>query len=366
MSPLRIFLKAMTLVLVVSLLFVFVDPMSLGKLTFYNHVFPGRERLPFGEDQQHAYNLSLYNVEAMLASQAVSVSVPHDGEFRVFLLGDSSVWGILLRPEQTLAGVLNAQGMTLCGRPARFYNLGYPTLSLTKDLMLLDQAMRYQPDQIVWLTTLESFPRETQLAAPILANNTQLARGLISRFGLNLDPHDRNLVEPTILNRTLVGQRRNLADLIRLQLYGLMWTATGVDQVYPADYASARTDLARDQTFQGRTPPDLDSASLSFDALNAGFERAGETPILLINEPILISQGANSDIRYNFFYPRWAYDQYREMMANRAQEFGWRYLDFWDLIPAVQFTNTAIHLSPAGEQTLAAKIASAVMQSACR
>ena len=35
-------------------------------------------------------------------------------------------------------------------------------------------------------------------------------------------------------------------------------------------------------------------------------------------EPMLISAGKNSDIRYNFFYPRWAYDEYRRQMAERA------------------------------------------------
>ena len=37
--------------------------------------------------------------------------------------------------------------------------------------------------------------------------------------------------------------------------------------------------------------------------------------MLLVNEPMLISNGANSEIRYNFFYPRWAYDEYRSMLA---------------------------------------------------
>ena len=58
----------------------------------------------------------------------------------MLLVGDSSVWGTLLRPEQTLAGQLNAAGLTACGaqRHVRVFNLGYPTLSLTKDLMVLD------------------------------------------------------------------------------------------------------------------------------------------------------------------------------------------------------------------------------------
>jgi len=298
----------------------------------------------------------------MIAAGGVATDVWDD---RVFLLGDSSVWGTLLNPEQTLAGQLNAAGLTLCGKPARFYNLGYPSLSLIKDLLLLDQAMPFQPDHIVWLTTLESFPRESQLSAPLLANNPGRARDLIDRFDLSLNPRDPSLVEPTFFGQTLIGQRRNLADLIRLQLYGVMWAATGVDQTYPKDYDRAAIDLAPDEEFHGRTPPALDRESLALDVLEAGFRIAGDTPIMLVNEPVLVSEGANSDIRYNFFYPRWAYDQYRDLLVARAAENGWNYLDLWDLVPAGEFTNSAIHLTPTGEALLAGRVA-ASLEGSCR
>jgi hypothetical protein len=255
--------------------------------------------------------------------------------------------------------------LTLCGKPARFYNLGYPSLSVTKDLMLLDEAMRYRPDHIVWLTTLESFPKEDQLAVATLANNPRRARDLIARFGLALDPHDSNLVEQSLFDRTLIGQRRDLADLLRLQLYGAMWAATGVDQTYPQDYERAAIDLPADEQYHGRTPPALNPDTLAFDALEAGFRMAEDTPLMVVNEPILVSQGANSDIRYNFFYPRWAYDQYRTLLASRAAEHGWEYLDMWDLVPAQEFTNSAIHLTPAGEALLAGRIAAA-LEAGCR
>jgi hypothetical protein len=84
--------------------------------------------------------------------------------------------------------------------------------------------------------------------------------------------------------------------------------------------------------------------------------------MLLVNEPMLISDGANSNIRYNFFYPRWAYDEYRSMLAKQAQARNWQYLDLWDLVPAEEFTNSAIHLTPAGEKDLATRIAAALQQ----
>jgi hypothetical protein len=94
MSPLRILLKATVLVVLISFLLAFVDPGVLGRITLYNRLFPGRERLPFGENQRVAYNLSLYNVDAMLASHVVEGSAADDGTYRVFAatigLGDTA------------------------------------------------------------------------------------------------------------------------------------------------------------------------------------------------------------------------------------------------------------------------------------
>ena len=83
-------------------------------------------------------------------------------------------------------------------------------------------------------------------------------------------------------------------------------------------------------------------------------------PTLLVNEPMLISNGANSDIRYNFYYPRWAYDAYRQQLAEYIQRTGHNYLDLWDLVPMSEFTNSAIHLTPAGEKLLAEKVGAAL------
>ena len=68
--------------------------------------------------------------------------------------------------------------------------------------------------------------------------------------------------------------------------------------------------------------------------------------MILVNEPMFISRGKNSDIRYNFFYPRWAYDQYRELLAEAAEKNGWRYLDVWDSIAPEEFTE--VHSGPDG------------------
>ncbi len=82
----------------------------------------------------------------------------------------------------------------------------------------------------------------------------------------------------------------------------------------------------------------------------------------LINEPILVSEGENSDIRYNFFYPRWAYDQYRHALSAQAEGAKWTYVDLWDIVPGVEFTNSALHLTPEGMEIFYEAVKPSLMQ----
>ncbi len=361
----NVLIKGLVLFLLFDLVLAGVNPAALGKLSLYNHLFAGRQRFPFGEDSSQSYNLSLFNLDAMFASLDLAAGPKPENEYRVIIIGDSSTWGTLLRPEETLAGQLDAAGLSLCGKTIRVYNLGYPTISLTKDVMVLDYALRYQPDLIIWPITLEAFPVENQLTSPIVANNAVRVADLIARDHLPLDPHDPALVHPGFWGSTLIGQRRALADLFRLQMYGVLWSATGIDQTYPTDYPPAQTDFNTDITFHDMQPSILDANQLAFGVLEAGLRIAGATPVVLINEPMLVSVGENSDLRYNFLYPRWAFDQWREMMSARAEVGGWNYHDLWNIIPAGEFTNSAIHLTPAGESILAGQVEQITLQQSC-
>jgi hypothetical protein len=364
MKTLNILIKGLFLFIIINLLVAVWQP-RLGRLSAYNAILPGRERLPFGENSAKAYNLSLFDLDAMFASHTINGDRKQDNEFRVLLIGDSSVWGILLKPQETLAGQINAANLSACGKNIRAYNLGYPTISLTKDVLLLSYGIKYQPDLILWLTTLEAFPLEKQLASPLVANNREALNSLQGRYGLEFDPNDPAFVQKNSWDKTIVGEQRALADFFRLQLYGVMWAATGIDQTYPTDYARAQTDLDTNVKFHEAGPPVLDAKSLAINALETGVRIAGKTPLVIVNEPMLISTGKNHDIRYNFFYPRWVYDQYRDMMARLSMKNNWNYMDLWDIVPANEFTNSAIHLTPSGEKILAEKLAP-VIKTMCK
>jgi hypothetical protein len=360
----NVIIKGLALFVLVNLVFAWAQPLAaLGRLSAYNRLFPGRLRLPYADDPSRSYSLSLFNLEAMFASHEIEAGAKPAGEYRVVFIGDSSTWGYLLPPTQTPAAYINAAGHTLAGgRRVRAYNLGYPVMSLTKDLLILSYAMRYQPDLIVWPLTLESFPNDKQLFPPLLLNNPGPVGELIQAYGLNLDPGDIPRREHSFWGQTLAARRRDLADLLRLQLYGPLWAATGIDQNLPETYTPRLEDLSADLSFHDLQPPRLLAEDLAFDVLEAGLELAGETPVLLVNEPMFISHGQNSDLRYNFFFPRWAYDDYRQMMAERSQASGWNYIDLWNRVPATEFTNSAVHMTPEGTELFARLVGEAILK----
>lgn len=359
----NVVVKALCLFLAANLVFGLARPHSfLGRISAYNRLFPGRQRLPYGDDPSRAYNLSLLNLEAMFASHELAAGPKPPGEFRVLLIGDSSTWGFLLPPEQTLSAHLNAENDDLAdGRRLRAYNLGYPVMSLTKDLLILSRALQYQPDLIVWLLTLESFPYDKQLFPPLLQHNPQPVRALITTHQLELDPFDSQLAAPSFWEMTILGSRRDLADLFRFQLYGVMWAATGIDHDIPEKYTARQEDLPADESFHNLPPPHLHPSDLAFDILQAGVKISRDTPILFVNEPMFVSQGENSHIRYNFYYPRWAYDDYRRLMAEQSKRNGWLYRDLWNAVDGTEFTNSAVHLSPQGSAEFAEQVGQAIL-----
>ncbi len=358
---LRVLIKAAALFVVVNLLFAVLNPLpTLGQVSVYNRLVPGRQRLPYGE-QPEAYNLNIDSLEAMFSSHEIDQPKAPD-EYRILIAGDSSVWGILLRPDETLSAQINAAALTIDGRRVRAYNIGHPILSVTKDLMLIDHALRSEPDMIIWLVTLQSLPANAQLTAPLVRNNAPTVRDLANRYDLPLDPDDPQLVTPDFWNQTLIGQRRAVADWWRLQLYGFSWALTGIDQVY-RDYTPRSNDLEPDATWRSLTESDgLAREDLFLDVFDAVYQTG--IPLWIINEPIYIADGENSDLRYNFWYPRWAYDHYRDLMqqtADRAAaENRWNYLDLWDSIAPDEFTDSPVHLTPSGTRQLAQDIIAAL------
>lgn len=365
MFAIRVVFKAGIIFALINLLYALCNPMPvLEQISIYNSLVPGRERLPFNDyaNLNQAYNISITSLDPMMRSHVVTGPKPED-EYRVLLLGDSGLWGSPLTWEETLSARINAAGYTLPdGKYIRTYNLGYPFTSVSANLLILDYAMDYEPDMIVWFITLDSIYRQSTLTAhPIVIDNLERMNNLSKQYNLDF-PLDN--AQPTFGEQLLYKQRRKLADLIRLQLLGVPWGMTGIDSSYPTSarsfaLADDLEDIVEYKTF---LPPTLPPDVVGFDILMAGLARAGDTPVLIVNEPIFIADGKNSDLRYNSYYPRWAYDAYREIMAEKAAAHNWYYVDLWNSIPRDEFANTPLHPNLEGHQRLSDLIAPEIMQ----
>lgn len=153
---------------------------------------------------------------------------------------------------------------------------------------------------------------------------------------------------PNILDKIL-NQQRTLFHIIRYQVFPLIQLATDVDQI-PGPPEVMSTGLTNETIFEKLKPPTLPKSVVSLDQVQDFYDLAGKTPVLMINEPMLILSGIpNSDIRNNSYYPRWAYDQYRKYLGEAAFKNGWNYLDLWNAFPPGYFSDSPLHLTPDGE-----------------
>jgi hypothetical protein len=364
----NVLLKTTTLFIGLNLLYAALNPLpGFSQLTFYNSLLPGRERLPFAENPADAYSISLHRLEGIFASHRIAHTQKQEDEFRVIALGDSGVWGWLLDNDQTLTACLNRGNyLTPDGRTMRVYNLGYPVTSVLKDALILQQALRYRPDAVLWLTTLQALYKDEQLRHPIMRNNQDLARAFIEQYELDLNTNDLP-AEPGFWRRTIIGHRRELADLLRHQIYGIAWMVTGVDHTNPKFFEARIENLLAGEDIPTRGYIEVGGdlkPYLSFDVIGAAITLAGEAgvPVLLVNEPIFRTSGVNKETRYNDLYPRWAYDDYRRLLNNEATAHGWHYLDEWEAVPNDQFTDYPLHYTPVATCEFAGLLAPEILR----
>jgi hypothetical protein len=352
----QLLLKILVLFAAFNVLYFVAQPLSaLNHVTIYNWLVPGRTRLPFGEYPAESYNISVESIDQMLASHTIAAPKAAD-EYRVVMLGDSSIWGYLLQPDQTQTACLNNLHLTTpSGLKVRVYNLGYPKLTVMKDFLILRHALAYKPDLIIWSTTLASLYPSDQLDFEVITAQHDELTAVVNQYHFKLYQWPLPAVKmPTWFDHTFFGQRRELADWLRYQLYGLGWAATDIDHTVPKLVTPHPTDLGNSDQMLLVEPMlmhvsgdhKLLEQDLSLDIVKAGIQTAAESniPVLLINEPMYRSN--DSPVRWNFYYPKWAYDSYRDVMKSVTAHEGWPYLDLWDAAPTDQFTDTDFHMTP--------------------
>lgn len=345
--PLRVLVKALCLFVVVNLVYALVN-LQGANVSGYNVLFPGRTRLPFGISGD-PYTVSVDDVDTMFASHLISAPKVA-GEYRIVLIGDSSVWGEGLSAHQVISEQWNEMHVACGEKVVRAYDLGYPHPSVMKDVVILDKALEYEPDLVIWFVTLNTLI--SQRLNPFLAANIDRTVNLVNAHDIPFRQGRKLANESSFFEKTLIGQRSNLARRIKLEMLGVIWTAAHADTNPLAPEEPVNYDIGNDPRYRDMEPPTQIKDMLLFSALSAGQSMAGLTPVLIVNEPMFIAPGAETRVRYNAGYPRWAYDQYRKAIAAQAQSADWKYLDLWNVIPPQYFLDTSLHLGAEGERLL--------------
>jgi len=369
--PLRVLLKATFLFVLLNVAFALADP-PVGKITLYNYLIPGRLRFPYEQEPAFyfiGYNAPIYeDYDAMFGAHVISKRKSAD-EFRLLLLGDSATWGVTVQANEMLSEQINRLHIQTCdGRTVRAYNLAYPFSSLTRDLLVLDKAMEYEPDMVFWLITLSTLEPKT-VERQFIAPHWERYLWLANKYKLRSSHFREPIQEPSLWERTIIGQRKRLKNIVFTQALGILWTATGIDNhegLQPED-SPPGTDVGSNLDYQGRMPgkSSASAEALMMEALSAGVNLAGDVPLIVINEPIFVASGDNHEIRYNEFYPRWVYDDYRQFMREwmKGQNFKW--LDYWNAIPPEEFSDQYFHRNSSGERRFAELLASEIKKLVC-
>jgi hypothetical protein len=369
--PLRVLLKAMILFVVLNVVFALINP-PVGKITLFNYIVPGRLRFPYEQEPEFyfvGFNAPIYeDYDAMFGAHVISRRKPAD-EFRLLLLGDSATWGVTVQANEMLSEQINRLHIETCdGRVVRAYNLAYPFSSITRDLLILDKAIDHEPDMVFWLITLSTLePKtvETQFIAPHWQRYLRLA----NTYKLRSSHFSQPIQEPSLWEKTIIGQRKRLKNIVFTQALGILWSATGIDnhEGLQPEGPPPSTDVGNNLDYEGRLPGESSATaeSLMTEALSAGIKVAGDVPVVLINEPIFVANGDNHLIRYNEFYPRWVFDDYRQFMLGWMKQQNYKWLDFWSAIPPEEFADQVFHRNSSGEKHFAELLAPEIKKLVC-
>jgi len=369
--PLRVLLKAIFLFVILNVIFALSNP-PVGKITLYNHIIPGRLRFPYDKDPSSSfvgYSVPVdADYDAMFGEHVISQKKPAS-EYRLILLGDSATWGFGLPSDETLSEQINRLHIITCdGRIVRAYNLAYPFSYVTRDLLILDKAMEYQPDLVLWLITLTTLvPKveETEFIAPHWERYLELA----DTYNFQSSHFSPLIQKPSFWQKTIVGQRKRLKSIALTQLFGILWAGTGIDnrKSFQSEPGLPDSNVEGDLEYEGWLFADRPALidSLLMDVLSAGFDVAGEVPVVLVNEPIFIANGKNHLVRYNGLYPRWAYDEYRQFMLEWTEAHSYRLLDYWNAFPPKEFYDPIFHLRLSGVKQFAKLLAPEINKLVC-
>ena len=334
-KPLRVILKALILFFVLNLLltlfpypsyFVFRQLLpKLNKFPIYVVYYDSQAKHGFGAQ-------NVFDVNVLFNTHLISYEKKPANQYRIIFIGDLTV------RDGTIYPMINQQECN--GKILHAYDLGYYGASATKDLMILQESMKYSPDLIVWSVTSRTLSNEPKDFA--LANSADLEK-LITTYGLPI-PADQSMTGRSFFSG---------GDKIRLQTRLVLNYAI----LFPAIRSPQRIIQTAINDIKANNAADQEALPASgaylFSALTAASQIAGDAPLMLIDMPrpsIVVTQAD--------------YLQYRHGLSSLNTEQHWSFLDLGNLIPDKDFIDK-IHRNADGETLFDKAVIPAILEIAC-
>ncbi len=352
----RVLAKALIILLIANVVCLAANLNPVRAVTLFNTwwlVGHGRARLAYPSDFQNGQ----LPVESLLAAHAIAYTPKAADEFRVIVLGESGIAGWGLADRDTFAAQLTARGVSINGKRVVAYNLAYPSPSAVRDVLILDAALRYQPDLVIWFTTaaaLDDSPDAVGVNGVFFDLNRQRLARIAQTHDLQawLDP--RLSPEPWWRNWLAIRDQ----DMLPVWLNTLLYPFVAPDLGLTTRRIATEPIPAKAKYYTGKPGfESMPNQTWQFLTIGRDLAKQAGARLLLVNEPMLVGTGKNSDVNYNLEYERAFYDIYRDQLAGYATAHKLWYVDRWDAIPAPHFTDTPFHADAGGYAVLVDQIA---------
>jgi hypothetical protein len=301
-------------------------------------------------------------VEALLAAHALAYTPKAPDEFRVLVLGESGIAGWGLPDQDTFTAQLTARGVKVNDKRVVAYNLAYPSPSVARDVLILDAALAYQPDLVIWFISpaaLDDAPSAIGTNSVLFDLNRERLERLTGSFGLRDWFNSRMADEPMWHPWVAIRDQDALPVWLNTLFYpfvavdlGLTNRRIGSEPI--PEKARYTTGRAGFEAMPNQTWRFLDVGRDLTEKHGARF--------LLVNEPMLIGSGPNSDVNYNLQYERAFYESYRAVLKRYVDDNRFQFVDLWDVIPPASFTDTPLHADAAGYAALTTRIAAELIK----
>lgn len=360
----RVMIKAIVLLFMCDALLIALRvPAAIDRWSIYRAFTPPTVRLGLAKQ---IGDPAWWTLGPLLDAHEIAQPKAPD-EYRVIFLGDSATFCLYCPARESIPQAFTDLAATIDGKRARAYNLAYPGSDWLKDILILKQALKYEPDAIVWLVTAKGsgdqpLPQEPEAHLITRINAAELP-ALARAYQLNTWETERYAEADAWQQQSIWTHGGRLRDWLVLVARTVRTALIQPDQDLTQDYLYAGPPVTSQPI---RAVAEINSTlpgygtfpNRQWELLRAGQQMAQDAnvPLLMVNEPMYIGSGENSDVNYNSFYERNLYDRFRATLADFARQHDLPYLDLWNLLPPENFSNTSLHYNAEGNRRVADEV----------